>query len=226
MRHAAGDPGGVPLQIEVEISRDFVRDLRNLGPAGREVVGYTTGFYRSSMFGYRSFGACPPGHYHPYGYGPMWSSDVYWSGPAPTTVYLLGGDGPGQGRLLRTELDYGVNVIHLAVTPGRQVTLTVQAYGGYEGWEEIGTFTAATTSGQRVVVDLREHAPQMRVHQPDGTVIDVSPRPVPPSPPAVGTPSASPAAPAPAPAAAPAPAPVEPVTPPASPATSPANVGN
>ena len=37
-RTALGDAGGVPVRLEVEISRDFVRDLNNRGPGA---VSYT-----------------------------------------------------------------------------------------------------------------------------------------------------------------------------------------
>ena len=191
VRQAKGDPDGVAMQIEVQISHDYVRDLRNRGPGGREYVAYSSGFYGGWWGGYRGYGACPPGYRYPY--DPFWTSDVYWAGPAPTTVYLLGGDGPGQARLMRTELDYGTNLIDLTVRPGRQVTLTLQAYGGYEGWEEIGRFTAADRPGQRVVIDLKEHAPQLRIFNPDGTMIDVPPK----VPPAVAPAIQAPAAPAP-----------------------------
>jgi hypothetical protein len=70
------------------------------------------------------------------------------------------------------------------------VTLTVQAYGGHEGWEAVGSFTAANTPGQVVKLDLKEHAPQLRVINPDGTVIDPTPAPQqgpPPPPPASPT---------------------------------------
>lgn len=187
-RTAKGDADGVPVRLEVEISRDFVRDLRNRGPGGREVVVYNHGFYTGwwGGYGYPGYGTCPPGYrYH---YDPFWHSSVYWTGPAPTSVYLLGGDGPSQARLLRTELDYGVNLIDVAVRPGRTVTLTVQAYGGDEGWEVVGTFTAADKPGQVVKLDLKEHAPLMRVTNPDGTVIESKPEapmgPPPPAPPA------------------------------------------
>ena len=180
VRQAPGDADGVAVQIEVQISRDYVRDLRNRGPGGREIVAYNTGFYGGWWGGYRGYGACPPGYRYPY--DPFWTSDVYWTGPAPTAVYLLGGDGPGQGRLMRTELDYGTNLIDVAIRPGRQVTLTLQAYGGYEGWETVGVFTASDKPGQRVVIDLKEHAPQLRIINPDGTIIDVPPM-GPPSPP-------------------------------------------
>ncbi len=195
-RTAKGDPGGVPVRLEVDISRNFVRDLPNHGPGGREVVVYSSGFYSGWWGGWGHYGACPPGYrYH---YDPFWYSDVYWTGPAPTAVYLLGGDGPGQARLLRTELDYGKNLIDLPITPGRRVTLTVQAYGGYEGWEEVGTFTVANQPGQVVQLDLQEHAPRLRVINPDGSVIDAMPTVPAGSPP--------PSAPAPAPVTTPAPA--------------------
>lgn len=185
-RTARGDAGGVPVRLEVEISRDFVRDLANRGPGGREVVSYNHGFYTGwwGGYGYHGHAHCPPGYR--YRYDPFWHSNVYWTGPAPTAVYLLGGDGPGQARLLRTELDYGLNLIDLAVRPGRTVTLTVQAYGGDEGWEAVGTFTAADQPGQVVKLDLKEHAPLLRVINPDGSVIDPTPAPQlgPPPPPA------------------------------------------
>lgn len=176
-RTVKGDTDGVPVRLEVEISRDFVRDLANRGPGGREVVAYNHGFYTGWWGGYGHHGHahCPPGYR--YRYDPFWHSNVYWTGPAPTAVYLLGGDGPGQARLLRTELDYGLNLIDLAVRPGRSVTLTIQAYGGDEGWEAVGTFTAADQPGQVVKVDLKEHAPLLRVINPDGSVIDPTPAP-------------------------------------------------
>ena len=89
----------------------------------------------------------------------------------------MGGDGPGQARLLRTELEYGLTIIDLPIHPGRQVTLTVQAYGGYEGWETLGTFIAADKPGQRVVIDAKEHAPHMIVTDPDGSVHEVAAQP-------------------------------------------------
>lgn len=186
-RTAKGDTDGVPVRLEVEISRDFVRDLNNRGPGGREVVVYNQGFYTGwwGGYGYHGHGYCPPGYR--YAYDPFWYSNVYWTGPAPTAVYLLGGDGPGQARLLRTELDYGTNLIDVFMRPGRAVTLTVQAYGGHEGWEAVGTFTAADKPGQVVRLDLKEHAPLLRVTNPDGSVIDPTPAPLqgpPPPPPA------------------------------------------
>jgi hypothetical protein len=197
-RTAKGDIGGVPVRLEVEITRDFVRDLPNRGPGGREYVVYNNGFYSGwwGGYGYPGYGYCPPGYR--YRYDPFWYSDVYWTGPAPTAVYLLGGDGPGQARLLRTELDYGVNLIDVSIRPGRTVTLTVQAYGGYEGWEALGAFTAADKPGQVVKIDLKEHAPIMHITNPDGMVIEVKPQlsmGPPPPPPASGAPASPPPAP-------------------------------
>ena len=194
-RHAQGDPAGATTVIEVELSRQFVRDLRNRGPGGRESVAYSSGFVGSAWGGYGRrnypYGYCSPYHHH--SIDPFFSSDASWSGPAPTTVYLLAGDGPGQARLLRTELEYGLTIIDLPIRPGRQVTLTIQAYGGYEGWETLGTFTAADTSGQRVVIDAKEHAPRIIVTNPDGTVQEVAPVPVPvPAPAPAPAPSLTP----------------------------------
>lgn len=192
-RTARGDPAGVPVRLEVDISRNFVRDLPNRGPGGREVVVYSNGYYSGWWGGWGHYGACPPGYR--YRYDPFWYSDVYWTGPAPTAVYLLAGDGPGQARLLRTELDYGKNLIDLPITPGRRVTLTVQAYGGYEGWEEIGSFTVANQPGQVVLIDLQEHAPHLRVINPDGTTVEQAPptQQAPPAP-AATAPAVPPAA--------------------------------
>ncbi len=194
-RHAQGDPAGALTLIEVELSRQFVRDLRNRGPGGREYVAYNSGFVGSAWggYGYRSYpyGYCPPYHHH--SIDPFFSSAASWSGPAPTTVYLLAGDGPGQARLLRTELEYGLTIIDLPIRPGRQVTLTMQAYGGYEGWETLGTFTAADKPGQRVVIDAKEHAPRIIVTNPDGTVQEVVPVPAPAPAPAISpTPASAP----------------------------------
>ena len=150
-RHAQGDSAGVSTVIEVELSRQYVRDLRNRGPGGREYVVYGPGFVGSAWGGYGHHGY-PHGYWSPHGHyhrDAFFSSDASWSGPAPTSVFLLGGDGPGQARLLRTELEYGLTIIDLPIRPGRQVTLTMQAYGGYEGWETLGTFTAADKPGQR-----------------------------------------------------------------------------
>jgi hypothetical protein len=191
-RTARGDADGVPVRLEVEITADFVRDLRHRGPTGREVVVYNHGFYSAwwGGWGYHPHRHCPPGYR--YRYDPFWYSDVYWTGPAPTAVYLLAGDGPGQARLMRTELNYGLNLIDVPVRPGRQVTLTVQAYGGHEGWEEVGRFTAADRPGQVVKLDLKEHAPLMRITNPDGTVIEVKPAaPMGPAPPPSAAPTAA-----------------------------------
>jgi hypothetical protein len=203
-RHAHGDPDGVSTVIEVELSRQYVRDLGNRGPGGREYVVYGPSFVGSAWggYGYRGYpyGYCPPYYHHPI--DPFFSSGASWSGPAPTSVFLLAGDGPGQARLLRTELEYGLTVIDLPIRPGRQVTLTVQAYGGYEGWETLGTFTAADKPGQRVVIDAKEHAPRIIVTNPDGSVHEAVPPQKPASAPeAASIPNTTPASvPTPAPA--------------------------
>jgi hypothetical protein len=164
-RQIAGDPGGVPVAFEVTLSRQFVRDLKNRGPGGREdVVVYQ--HYGAEWYGTPYYyGRDRRGRLYPI-YDPFWSTGVYVAGPAPTRVHLLAGDGPGQARTFRVELDYGTNSFDVPITPGRKVTLTVQAYGGLDGWEEVGSFTADNRPGQRVVLDLREHAPRITVSDP------------------------------------------------------------
>lgn len=174
-RQVAGDAGGVPVAFEVTLSRQFVRDLKNRGPSVRDdtVVfhHYSAGWYGSPYYVRDSRGHLRPVYRDPY--DPYWSTGVWATGPSPTRVHLLAGDGPGQGRTFRVELDYDTNRFEVPITPGRKVTLTVQAYGGLDGWEDVGTFTADNRPGQRVMLDLTEHAPRISVSDP--------PPPAPPS---------------------------------------------
>ena len=208
-RQVRGDSDGVPVRIEVKLARQFVRDLRNRGPIGRETVIYSRGFYTGWYGGYGRRGYCPPGHR--YRYDPFWYSDVYWTDPAPTQTYLFGGDGPLQARLLRAELQNGDNIIDINVRPGRQVTLTLQAYGGLEGWEELTNFIAADRPGQLITLDCTEHPAHVKIINPDGTVL-MSPT-LPSGPPPSGSEPATTPEPAPQP---------KPATDAAEPATEPA----
>ena len=181
-RRLAGDADGVLVELTVTLNRQFVRDLKNRGPGGPQFVVYERfgpTFYHPYPYGYRRY---PPGYYG----DPFWGGGVWVSGPAPTTVHLLAGDGPAEGRLFRTHLDYGENRLIVPVKSGRKVVLTVQAYGGLEGWEEVGTFTADNRSGQLVVIDLKEHPPRVGVQDPPAPPPPVAPPAAPvslPSPP-------------------------------------------
>jgi hypothetical protein len=194
-----GDPGGLPVTFHVTISRQFVRDLTHRRPGETTVYAYPA-------FGFGGYGFY--GHRYPYGpyYDPFWGPPVGYGPPSPTAM-LLGGDGPAQGRLFRVELDWGDdNTFTVPIAPGHVVTLTVQGYGGVDGWEIVGAFTAGAQPGQIVTLDLLEHAPKM-------TLVGATPAPLPevpgPPPPATAPtnppPTAPPAPPAAAPAAAPSP---------------------
>ncbi len=180
-RRLAGDSDGVLVELSVTLSRNFVRDLKNRGPGGPDVVVY-------ERFGPTFYHPYPywhggPGYYHsPPGYygDPFWGGGVWVSGPAPTTVNLLAGDGPAEGRLFRAELRYGDNRFIVPVKPGRKVVFTIQAYGGLDGWEEVGGFTADNRPGQVVVLDLKEHPPRIGVQDPPAPPPPGAP-PVPPS---------------------------------------------
>lgn len=183
-RQLAGEAGGVPVELTVTLSRNFVRDLKNRSPNAPEVVVYErfgAGFYHPHPYWHRGHR-----HYHHHGFysDPFWSTGVYVSGPASTTVHLLGGDGPAEGRLFRTELDYGSNRLVVPVKPGRKVVLTVQAYGGLAGWEEVGSFTADDRPGQHVTIDLMEHPPRIGVQDPPPPPPPAAPPAQPPAPPA------------------------------------------
>ncbi len=52
------------------------------------------------------------------------------------------------------------------MTPGREVTFTVQVRGEREGWETIGHMTAADGPGQRVEITLAAEGPKMSVILP------------------------------------------------------------
>jgi hypothetical protein len=185
----AGDPDGVLVELSVTLGRNFVRDLKNRGPGGPQVVVYERlgpAFYRPYPYRY---GPYHRGHYHyaPGYYDPYWDGGVWVSGPAPTTVHLLAGDGPAEARLFRAELDYGENRLFVPVKPGRKVVLTVQAYGGLDGWEEVGSFTADNRPGQVVVLDLKEHPARIGVQDPPAPPPPGAP-PVPPPPPPASPP--------------------------------------
>ena len=198
-----GDPGGIPVTFHVTISRQFVRDLTHRRPGESTVYAYPS--FAFGAYGYY-------GRRYPYGsyYDPFWGPPVGY-GPPSTTAMLLGGDGPAQGRLFRVELDWGDdNTFTVPIAPGHFVTLTVQGYGGVDGWEIVGAFTAGGQPGQSVTLDLLEHAPKM-------TLVGAVPAPLPeiPGPPPPATAPPAPANPPPPPPAAPS------VPPAAAPATAP-----
>jgi hypothetical protein len=111
-----GDEGGVPVTFQVHLDRAFVNGMRNR--QGAVGVGVGAGF---SSGGGSAFGT---------GVGLSFSS---------TTVFLLGGDGVGEAGVFRQELKWGDNTFSVPLKPGHTVQFAIQAQGGREGWEGVGS---------------------------------------------------------------------------------------
>ncbi|MBA3938611.1 MAG: hypothetical protein H0X38_14245 [Planctomycetes bacterium] len=111
-----GDEGGVPVTFQVHLERAFVNGMRNR--QGRVGVGVGAGF---SSGGGSAIGT---------GIGLSFSS---------TTVYLLGGDALGEAGVFRQELKWGDNAFSVPLKAGRTIQFAVQAQGGREGWEGVGS---------------------------------------------------------------------------------------
>ena len=111
-----GDEGGVPVTVQVHLERAFVNGMRNR--QGQVGVGVGAGF---SSGGGSAIGT---------GIGLSFSS---------TTVYLLGGDAVGEANVFRQELKWGDNTFSVPLKPGRTIQLAIQAQGGREGWEGVGS---------------------------------------------------------------------------------------
>jgi len=133
-----GDEGGIPIAFSVTLDRAFVSDMRNR--QARPSVGAGVGF---GSGGHSSIGT---------GVGLSFSA---------TTVYILGGDSVGTGNLFRKELEWGENHFTVPLKPGRQLALTVQAQGGREGWEGVGTVYAPAVSGGEVRIELGSSGPKI-----------------------------------------------------------------
>lgn len=126
-----GDPDGEPVTITVTVERDYVRALssRRVGTS----VGAGTSF---GSGGSRSTGV---------GVGLSFSA---------TTVTLIGGDGPAQGQVFRKKLSWGTTTFTVPLRPGRELHLTAQASGGYEGWEGIGSVIVPETPQPTITILL------------------------------------------------------------------------
>jgi len=135
-----GDVDGTPVLIQVDLERAYVRSLsdRNVGVGVGAGVGVGSGGYRSSGVGI----------------GLSFSS---------TQVYLLGGDATGQGNVFRKQIAWGTHAFEVPLTPGRTLALTVQAQGGYEGWEGIGTVTVPESGAGTIRIDLLGEGTDVRI---------------------------------------------------------------
>ena len=133
-----GDEGGTSVAFRVALDRAFVSDMKNR--QGRVGVGVGAGV---SSGGGSSIGT---------GVGLSFSS---------TTVYLVGGDGPGQGQVFRQELEWGENAFAVPLKPGRTLHLTIQVEGGRQGWEALGSVDIPTAPQPSVVAVLNAGGPQL-----------------------------------------------------------------
>ena len=133
-----GDEGGTPVTMRVTLDRAFVSDMKNR--QGR--VGLGVGAGMSSGGGTR-VGT---------GVGLSFSA---------TTVFLVGGDGPGQGQVFRKEIEWGESSFTVPLTPGRTLHLTVQVEGGRQGWEAIGSVEIPRTPAPTVDVVLGAAGPKL-----------------------------------------------------------------
>ncbi len=132
-----GDDGGVPTAFAVTVEKAFVADMQNR--QGRVGVGGGVGF---------GSGGASSG----VGVGVSFS---------PTVVNLLGGEQSGGAQVFRQELSWGENTFAVPLTPGRELTLTVQVQGGREGWEGIGSVTIPEQPGSVVTVRLLASGPSV-----------------------------------------------------------------
>lgn len=144
-----GDEGGAPTAFTVRLDRAFVNGMKNR--QARPSIGAGAAF---GSGGHSSFGT---------GVGLTFSS---------TVVHLLGGDAPGSGNVFAKELEWGDNSFQVPLTPGRSLTLSVQAAGGREGWESVGTVTAPTEAGSVIHLDLTENGGTATVRAATSTAIE------------------------------------------------------
>lgn len=127
-----GDPGGIPVAFEVHVERAFFDNMSN--HQWSTGVGAGAGF---SNHGSTGLGL---------GLGLGFST---------TSVYLIGGEGAGEAGVFRKQVSWGDNHFTVPLAPGRSLVLGVQAEGGRQGWESLGS--VAIPSGPdphvRIVLD-------------------------------------------------------------------------
>lgn len=106
-----GDPGGTPVGFEVHVELAFFDSMANhqLHAGGGAGAGF-------SNLG--STGLEP--------------------GLSSTTIHLIGEDGAGEAGVFRKQVSWGDNHFTVPLVPGRSLVLSIQAEGGWEGWESLG----------------------------------------------------------------------------------------
>ena len=111
-----GDIGGTPVEFTVDLDRSFVSAMENrqgrLGASAGMTVG--SGGTRTGL-----------------GFGLSFTS---------TSVYLYGGNAPGQANVFRKKISWGSNEFTIPMNVGRKVVFTVVVSGGRRGWESVGSY--------------------------------------------------------------------------------------
>jgi hypothetical protein len=149
-----GDVGGIPMTLAVTYHDGAIPVLAQRGNFVRQIV------VENDTWGYDPW--CSPlgmhHHYHRF-HGPMYTPGfgMHRYQP-PTRPYLLAGNGPAQAQYLRLPLRSGAQEIVVPVAAGKTVTLSLQSFGGYEGWCEVGTFVADRAQPRIAIVLDRDGA--------------------------------------------------------------------
>lgn len=144
-----------------------------------------------------------PVYYH-HGYAAYEYQEVTREAHPRTRAVLLAGDGPEDDELWSWPLEPGTQHATVPIRPGRQVTLTLVARGGYRGSAVLGTFTPDAMAGQQMSIVLDQDGAHV---SPIGIrgVTPIAQPPGPPPAPSSAPPPASPPTPPPAPSPAPPP---------------------
>jgi hypothetical protein len=158
-----GDPGGVPVAFAVHLESGYLSSMSMTSALPSTGLINPHPYYRPYYApGRRYYNRSYSGPYYYY------DTDPFWYAPAYTDVYLLAGDGPGQGRLFRVTLDREETTFTVPIRPGHEVTLTVQVHGYRDGWEAVGHFTASGMPSQHVNLALSPEGPQLTESGPVG----------------------------------------------------------
>jgi hypothetical protein len=144
LRHQ-GDAGGTAMAVQVHLERGFVHGMhsRQWAEKARAEASYGGGYGG--------------------GHGGTPTATGIGVNLATTTVYLLGGDGPGQAQVFLHELHWGYNDFSVPLRPGRQLVLTVEAEGGREGAESLGRISVPSRGQPRLAVILTAAGAQVLV---------------------------------------------------------------
>ena len=141
-----GDEQGVPVTFQIELAPSYAeRHQRHFGTVNLDdSLSYGGGHHGTAEFGtgYRV---------------------------STTEVALRGGSIPGAANLFEISLSWGENTAVVPLMPGRELYLSVQIYGGRQGFDDLGGYKVDST---RYLILLGANGPQILVseqHQLDGS---------------------------------------------------------